>query len=452
MSATASLRPPGSPRPLSPLIAEACDRLADDPIFGGEPGAELMDIADQCREPLRVAVAGDVSTGKSTLVNALLASHRAAMAREETTARVTSYRHPGLPPPHAPVSGHVYEPVSFPRCDRLILIDTPGLNSPTGQEQVTQEMIAGASRAAGATSVLLYLCKDCLVSDGAMRHVEAFAALTAGRLGWGLNVVLVGPKADSIESGRREIEESLVSEAGIPCASAVAVSQQAGFSARAGLLGDAHLDTLRTIAGQDDLTARLQYGWQSLERGWTAGGLDLDDIKRLKELTESTAVLDYSVARIRQRLIADGRDLISAWEAFSGLAALDRLLTAYADEADLFTSMSALGRLRRLSLRLGPERGGMVRRQLAGIEESAPYASLLRHEAAMLLETTALPGIPHADRAEAVAVLRDPAARPNPGLARRWEQLALLASSSLARQTAGVVVEASLHPRTDKAL
>jgi hypothetical protein len=440
---------PRSPRPLSPLIADACDRLADDPLFGGDHRAELLDIGDQCREPLRVAVAGDVSTGKSTLVNALLASHRAAMAREETTARVTSYRHPALPRPRAPVPGHAYEYVAFPRCDRLILIDTPGLNSPSGKEQVTQEMIAGATRAAGATAVLLYLCKECLYSEGARSHVEAFAALTAGRLCWGLNVVLVGPKADSIDGSRQKIEENLLTEAEMPCASAVAVSQQAGFSARAALLGKVHLCTLRTIADDDDLTARLQYGWQSLERGWATRGLDPAGIGWLKDLTESTAVLGYSVAGIRERTITGIQDLASAWQAFSGLAALDRLLAAYADEADLFTAMSALGRLRRLSLRLGPERGGIVRRHLAGIKESAPYASLLRREAAMLLKVAALPGIPAADRAEAAAMLLAEAASPDPGLARRWEQLALLGGSSLASQTARVVVEASLHPRTD---
>jgi 50S ribosome-binding GTPase len=445
-----SLRPPQAPQPVSPLIAGLCEELAADPPFGGEPAAELLDIADQCREPLRVAVAGDVSTGKSTLVNALLCTRRAAVAWAETTARVTSYRHPMLPPPRAAVPGHRYEAVPFPWCDRLILIDTPGLNSPSGKERVTQEMISGATRAAGSTAVLLYLCKDCVVSAGALTHIEAFRTLTTGRTGSGLNVVLVGAKADSIQGSRVDIEKNLKSEGRIPCAGAVAVSQQAAMAARTGLLTESHLNALKTISQDDRLTDLTQNGLEALARGWAGRGFDSSAVDQLKALTESPGVLHDSVLRIRQRQIANLSDLICTWEHFSGLAALEQLLARYASDADMYTVFSATGRIRRLALGLGSHRGGILRDKLAAIEQRPAYAALLRREAAAVLETGALAEVPESDRAEAAAILRDPVSAPRLSVAVKWQRMTLIGRSSLARQIASMVVSASLNPSAEK--
>jgi hypothetical protein len=440
------LPPPRAPQPVSPLVAGLCDQLAAEPLFGGEPVAELLDIADQCREPLRVAVAGDVSTGKSTLVNALLRIRRATMAREETTARVTSYRHPSLPPPRALVSGHEYEPVPFPHCDRLTLIDTPGLNSPSGIEHITREMITGATRAAGATAVLLYLCKNCLFDEGARSHIEDFATLTAGRIGWGLNVVLVGAKADSIQGSRAEIQENLLSDAGIPCASAIAVSQQPAMAARTGMLEESQLDTLRTLAQHDDLALRIQHGWTTLARVWAAAGFDPAALRQLSELTESRGLLHHSVTEIREQRVTSVIDMIRAWEEYSGLAALERLLARFADESDMFTVHSTTGRIRRLALRLGRERGRILRARLAELQRSSAYSALARREAAAVLQSGALSDIPVADRVEAAEMLRAPTGQARPSLARTWQRLAIHGPDSLTKQIAGVVVEASLNP------
>lgn len=453
MPSTWNSPPPAmTPGPVSSPIAAICDELAEDPLFGGDSAAELLDIADQCREPLRVAVAGDVSTGKSTLVNALLAAQRAAVAHRETTSRVTSYRHPGLPPPRSPAPGHEYEPVPFPCCDRLIVIDTPGLNSPSGKEQVTQDMITGATRAAGATSVLLYLCKDCVVSKGALNHIEAFASLTAGRIGWGLNVVLVGAKADSIEASRDALAENLRSEARIPCADSVAVSQLCAMVARTGLLDDSLLELLRIIGLDDGLLARVELGWTSLRRGWVARGYDPVAIDRLSEMAESPGVLQFCLSEFRDGRIRELSDLRRAWERYSGIVTLDRMVRRFTDDADMYTAYSATGRMRRLALRLGPERGKVLRGRLAGIEKSGAYSALVRREAAAIITSPALSYVPEADRIEAAEMLRDPAPRPSPSLARAWQRIALVARSSLARQTADIVIEASLNPRPRKGI
>lgn len=83
--------PPRIPEPVSPLIADFCERLAEEPLFGGEPTAALLDIADQCREPLRVAVAGDVSTGKSTLVARCSDTPTSTAARSTGTSLVIGH-------------------------------------------------------------------------------------------------------------------------------------------------------------------------------------------------------------------------------------------------------------------------------------------------------------------------------------------------------------------------
>ena len=188
-----NIRPPG---PAAELLAELCDALAKRPEFRGEPAASMLaDMARQCREPLRVAVTGDVSTGKSTLVNAILGQELAATARRETTANVTWYHHPAVPPGVPLGPGHRYEAASFPLADRVILIDTPGVNTPSDHEQLTDAMINGATSAAGSATVLLYLCHKTL-SYSAKSRIDQFSRLAADALGHGFNVVLVGAKAD----------------------------------------------------------------------------------------------------------------------------------------------------------------------------------------------------------------------------------------------------------------
>jgi len=71
-----------------PLLDEAIALYRDDPV-----GAELETARTRLDEPLRVAIAGKVKAGKSTLLNALVGEDLAPTDAGECTKIVTWYRH-----------------------------------------------------------------------------------------------------------------------------------------------------------------------------------------------------------------------------------------------------------------------------------------------------------------------------------------------------------------------
>ena len=77
-------------------IVELCDE-AEQRLEGEEARAGVRAVRAQLAEPLRVAVAGRVKSGKSTLVNALLRHKVAPTAYGECTRAVTWFRF-GYPP------------------------------------------------------------------------------------------------------------------------------------------------------------------------------------------------------------------------------------------------------------------------------------------------------------------------------------------------------------------
>jgi len=76
--------------------------------------------------PVRIAVAGQLKSGKSSLVNALMDEVRAAVSESSTSPGVSEYR---LQAPDRP---------------DLVLIDTPGLDGRAGTVEIVLEQIKGA--------------------------------------------------------------------------------------------------------------------------------------------------------------------------------------------------------------------------------------------------------------------------------------------------------------------
>ncbi|MGA8044914.1 MAG: dynamin family protein, partial [Dermatophilaceae bacterium] len=62
-------------------------------LYGGDPPAQLEDLERRLAEPLRLAIAGIVKAGKSTLLNAIIGERVAATDAGECTRLVTWYRH-----------------------------------------------------------------------------------------------------------------------------------------------------------------------------------------------------------------------------------------------------------------------------------------------------------------------------------------------------------------------
>lgn len=438
--------PPRTAGPAAELLAELCETIAARPEFRGETAATaLADMTRQCREPLRVAVTGDVSTGKSTLVNAFLGQELAATARTETTSNVTWFHHPGLPQ-GAPIGpGHRYQAVEFPLADRVILIDTPGVNTPSDNEKITDAMINGASSAAGAATVLLYLCHK-TVSGGAKNRIDQFSRLAAGSIGHGFNVVLVGAKADEGGIDPADIMANLEREAALLGIRAITVIQQLAVVARTGALRPEHLNTLQVIAKDREL--RYDYapfGWAMLRIGWDARGHDRADLDALWQLTPTTTFgIERAMAVFDSGQLVGVDDLAATWEQLSGLAAVEALLDELAADGDLLTVNAVSGRLRRLGASLGPQRSALIRARLHGLRGDARFARLDLATAALALRTNVFADLPEHEGQAAIELLRG-RALPAPELARRWRRLAAQPGrSTFARHVANIVADAAL--------
>src|SRR3954447_10615612 len=77
--------------PLSASVATLCDEMAG--RIGPEAGGQVRQIGERLSEPLRVAIAGRLKAGKSTLVNALIGRRVAPTAVGECTRVVTRFRY-----------------------------------------------------------------------------------------------------------------------------------------------------------------------------------------------------------------------------------------------------------------------------------------------------------------------------------------------------------------------
>lgn len=165
------------------LIALARQALADDP----DAVARLDAIAGRLREPLRVALAGRVKTGKSTLLNALIGEEIAPTDTGECTRVVTWYRYGPTPSvvlvPHEspPIQRAVrlvdhrldldlagMSPADLARIEvtwpaplltTMTLIDTPGLASLSTEVSARSERALLPDEGVAEVDAILYLMR-----------------------------------------------------------------------------------------------------------------------------------------------------------------------------------------------------------------------------------------------------------------------------------------------------
>src|SRR5690606_13144685 len=129
----------------SPLLTRTRHALAraTEVYRGTEAGERLVELAQRLDEPLRVAIAGRIKAGKSTLLNALVGEQLAPTDAGECTRIVTWYR-----------DGHTYRvtarlpdgdsrQLKFQREDKAIEIDLGGLTP----EQVSELEVTWPSQA-----------------------------------------------------------------------------------------------------------------------------------------------------------------------------------------------------------------------------------------------------------------------------------------------------------------
>lgn len=198
-------------------------------VYGGDRSAQQLidDLDRRLHEPLRLALAGMVKAGKSTLLNAMLGEQLAPTDAGECTRVVTWYRyspspsvtlHPRIGPPRRmPVrrtddrlvlelGDLVPEEVAFlevgwplANLRSLILVDTPGIGSLSGDTSARAVRFLTPDDSPSAADAVVYLMRHLHPAD--IKFLEAFRDTAAGA--W-QTVCAVGvlSRADEIGSGR----------------------------------------------------------------------------------------------------------------------------------------------------------------------------------------------------------------------------------------------------------
>jgi hypothetical protein len=433
-----------------------CERLAGRDDLRGE--RMLADIAAQCRQPLRVMVAGDVSVGKSTLINAMLGQRLADSGRAENTAKLTWYLHPDLAGTPLPGSRNRIVEVRFPLADRIILVDSPGLNTTSEGQSFTLDVLSGGSDISGVAAALVYLTVGEL-SDKGYQRIDDFAALGSGVLGNLGNIILASGKAETVrEKSARDLTDGKVPETVEQAAMkteerlrardiavrALAVSQHLAMVARCGEVTRRDADLVRDIMADDRLRRFLAHGWAQLNEAWTGCGRSVGELGRLRALFPDPRWVATELAEVTG---LDAAALSACCERVSRFHHLEQRLAELADDADLLTAVMATARLRMWAVKRGHLRGTAIREQLRTVWTRSEFAGFDRRRVALLLGTTITDKIPADDRAAAIALLRGvhPAGQDQywTAAARKWQTQASWRQGGTLSDVAQIVARAA---------
>jgi hypothetical protein len=392
-------------------IADLARRAAE----GTEHAAAVDAVAHRLDEPLRVAVAGRVKAGKSTLLNALVGERLAATDAGECTKIVTWYRHgigyrvsADLRPEgrtdlafkredgellidlgaHG-IDGIERIEVGWPsaKLESMTLIDTPGLgsaNEGTSARTMASLLDLGVEGPADADAVL-YLMRH--LHHGDARFLEAFMDHSIAHAS-PVNAVVVLSRADEIGAARPDALES-----------AGAIAARYAADPRVRELASGVLPVAGLIAETGATLRQEQFEWIRQLAGLDAAVRDrlLLSVERFRDPEEnplSEAIREELLdrlglygLRLATTVVADGTvrtapELSNALLERSGIRALQRVLEeSYAARASLLKSRSALVALRAIGIALGREGVPAGRDVVAAIdrlEASSGALGLLR--------------------------------------------------------------------------
>ncbi|GAA3632921.1 50S ribosome-binding GTPase [Microbacterium awajiense] len=208
--------------------AEALIRTAS-AVYADDPAVleSLDELDDRLREPLRLAIAGMVKAGKSTLLNALLGERIAPTDAGECTRLITWYRYCATPTvtlhPHAgeprrmpvrreegrllmdlggvPAEDIDWIEVGWPLevLKSMILIDTPGIASLSADTSARATRFLTPESDTPSADAVVYLMRHLHASD--VRFLESFRDTAVGSA---RTVCAVGvlSRSDEIGAGR----------------------------------------------------------------------------------------------------------------------------------------------------------------------------------------------------------------------------------------------------------
>ena len=346
-------------------------------IFNSGENAEILQTTlDRLDGPLRVAIAGKVKAGKSTLLNALVGERLAPTDTGECTKVVTWYRdghtyqvmvHPKDGSPAVQARFHRddgaievdldgRDALSIERLDitwpssglrQLTLVDTPGIDSLTdGVSTRAFEFLDPEDNATPADAVL-YLMKHIHASD--LRLLEAFHDDSVASPN-PVNAVAVLSRADEIGAGRLD-----------SMASARRIAKRYGQDGRLRRL----IQVVVPVAGLLAETAETltQWEYQALKQLADCKSSELDPFllsaDRFVEAKPETPLtslereqllgrfglfgIRLSIALLRRNVAETSSELSDELVGRSGLLELQTILTTlFVDRSDVLKARSAL--------------------------------------------------------------------------------------------------------------
>ncbi len=268
---------------LRSLLAEAAADAST------EHAAGLAAFRRKLEGPLKVAIAGRMKAGKSTLLNALVGERLAPTDASECTRIVTWYEYASEYRVAAEVSGERFElpfrratdgqliidmgDVDVSTVERLVvgwpsarlremtLIDTPGLDSPSPDSaRRTMGAIAGKGDEREADAIL-YLMRHAHRTDAGF--LEAFHHAGVGQ-GTPVNSIAVLSRPDEIGAGRLDALDSTAliarryeADPRMRALAATVLSVTGLLSESAATLEEAEAESLRLLAQEDEGTSEL---------------------------------------------------------------------------------------------------------------------------------------------------------------------------------------------------
>ncbi|MCU7722498.1 dynamin family protein [Actinoplanes sp. KI2] len=377
--------------PLSASVATLCDEMAG--RLGPEAGGQLRQISDRLGEPLRVAIAGRLKAGKSTLVNALIGRRVAPTAVGECTRVVTRFRYgsadrvdvvardgrrhslplddDGMIPQRlgVPAGRVAYVDVALTseKLRDLTVVDTPGLASADTVVSARAEEAVGVSAApfdadidadsaseVAAAEAVVYVFTQAVRADD-LRALDAFRDASARLASSPINALGVFGKVDTLVGGAGDpwpVAGPLAEQqAGLLARTVSDVVPVVGLlaeTAEAGRLTAADGAALRELAGLPAGELRLMLASADLFRT-RPGPVPAEQRERL--LTR----LDlYGIGFALAQLAADPQlatgELVRRLGEASGFPRLRHTLDqAFRWRADAIKAGWALGRLERMA-------------------------------------------------------------------------------------------------------
>jgi dynamin family protein len=374
--------------PLTTGVATLCDEIAG--RLGVEAGGQVRQITDRLGEPLRVAIAGRLKAGKSTLVNALIGRRVAPTAVGECTRVVTRFRYgtadrvevvgrdgsrrslplddDGMIPQRlgVPAARVAYVDVALTseNLRDLTVVDTPGLASTDTGVSARAAAVVGAPFDGGidadstaeiaAAEAVVYVFTQAVRADD-VRALEAFRDASARLASSPINALGVFGKADTLVGGAGDpwpvagpLAEQQAGLLARTVADVVPVIGLLAETAQAGRLTAADAADLRSLSARPVAELRLMLASVDLFRT-RPGPIPPERRERLLALLDLYGI-GFALAQYAADPQLSTGELVRRLVAVSGFPRLRHTLDlTFRWRADAIKAGWALSRLERLA-------------------------------------------------------------------------------------------------------